>query len=87
VLTSALRRDPNGNHDSLVPYLLRNHDNEDGLCLDFFTEAVSRISDDDTIAPLFTDAMVTMSEQVAKMTMNDDYKPYINVRPGQSPPI
>ncbi|RWA09136.1 hypothetical protein EKO27_g5965 [Xylaria grammica] len=71
-------RDPNPNHDSLVPYLLRNHDNEDGVCLDFFTEAVSRMSDDDTIAPIFTEAIVTMSGQLAKMTMNDDYKPYIN---------
>ncbi|KAI2642296.1 ubiquitin fusion degradation protein 2 [Xylaria nigripes] len=71
-------RDPNQSHDSLVPYLLRNHDNEDGVCLDFFTEAVSRMSEDDTIAPIFTDAMVIISDLVAKMTMNDDYKPYIN---------
>ncbi|KAI0451534.1 ubiquitin fusion degradation protein 2 [Xylaria acuta] len=71
-------RDPNPNHDSLVPYLLRNHDNEDGVCLDFFTEAVSRIGEDDTIAPIFTEAMVILSGRVAKMTMNDDYKPYIN---------
>ncbi|KAF2971472.1 hypothetical protein GQX73_g2152 [Xylaria multiplex] len=71
-------RDPDLNHDSLVPYLLRNHDNEDGVCLDFFTEAVSRMSDDETIAPIFTEAIVIMSGQLAKMTMNDDYKPYIN---------
>ncbi|KAI0865512.1 ubiquitin fusion degradation protein 2 [Xylaria cubensis] len=71
-------RDPDPNHDSLVPYLLRNHDNEDGVCLDFFTEAVSRIGEDDTIAPIFTEAMVIISGRVAKMTMNDDYKPYIN---------
>ncbi|KAI8634270.1 ubiquitin fusion degradation protein 2 [Xylariaceae sp. FL1651] len=71
-------RNANPNHDSLVPYLLRNHDNEDGVCLDFFTEAVSRINEDETVAPIFTEAMVIMSEQVAKMTMNDDYKPYIN---------
>ncbi|KAI1754674.1 ubiquitin fusion degradation protein 2 [Xylaria castorea] len=71
-------RDPNPNHDSLVPCLLRNHDNEDGVCLDFFTEAVSRIGEDDTIAPIFTEAMVIISGRVAKMTMNDDYKPYIN---------
>ncbi|KAJ2983669.1 hypothetical protein NUW58_g6211 [Xylaria curta] len=71
-------RDPNPDHDSLVPYLLRNHDNEDGVCLDFFTEAVSRINEDDTIAPIFTEAMVILSSRVAEMTMNDDYKPYIN---------
>ncbi|KAI0007540.1 ubiquitin conjugation factor E4 [Xylariaceae sp. FL0662B] len=71
-------RDPNPNHDSLVPYLLRNHENEDGLCLDFFTEAVSRMKEDDTIAPVFVDAMVIMSNSVANMTMNDDYKPHIH---------
>ncbi|KAL7623730.1 Ubiquitin conjugation factor E4 [Parahypoxylon ruwenzoriense] len=71
-------RDPNPNHDSLVPYLLRHHDNDDGICLDFFTEAVSRIPDDDTVAGVFTDAMVSISKKVAAMTMNDDYKPYIN---------
>ncbi|KAI0181688.1 ubiquitin conjugation factor E4 [Hypoxylon sp. FL1284] len=71
-------RDPNPSHDTLVPYLLRNHDNEDGICLDFFTEAVSRLPDDDSIAGIFTEAMVTMSDTLATMTMNDDYKPYIN---------
>ncbi|KAI5860326.1 ubiquitin conjugation factor E4 [Durotheca rogersii] len=71
-------RDSNPNHDSLVPYLLRHHENEDGICLDFFTEAVSRIPEDDGVAGIFTDAMIIMSERVAGMTMNDDYKPYIN---------
>ncbi|KAI1410056.1 ubiquitin conjugation factor E4 [Hypoxylon sp. FL1857] len=71
-------RDPNPSHDSLVPYLLRHHDNEDGICLDFFAEAVSRIPEDDSIAPIFTDAMVRMSGRLASMTMNDDYKPFIN---------
>ncbi|KAI0384620.1 ubiquitin conjugation factor E4 [Hypomontagnella monticulosa] len=71
-------RDLNPAHDSLVPYLLRHHDNEDGICLDFFNEAVSRIPEDDTVAAIFVDAMVTMSKKVATMTMNDDYKPYIN---------
>lgn len=75
-----ISRDPNPNHDSLVPYLLRAHDNEDGICLDFFDEAVSRIPEDETVAAIFTDAMVLMSKKLATMTMNDDYKPYINVR-------
>ncbi|KAI2616310.1 ubiquitin conjugation factor E4 [Hypoxylon sp. NC1633] len=71
-------RDPNPNHDSLVPYLLRNHDNEEGICMDFLNEAVSRIHEDDSVAPLFTEAMDKMSRKVATMTMNDDYRPYIN---------
>ncbi|KAI1453518.1 ubiquitin conjugation factor E4 [Annulohypoxylon moriforme] len=71
-------REPNPNHDTLVPYLLRHHDNEDGICMDFFAEATSRIAEDDTVASIFIDAMVAMSTKLATMTMNDDYKPYIN---------
>ncbi|KAI1780795.1 ubiquitin conjugation factor E4 [Hypoxylon cercidicola] len=71
-------RDHNPSHDTLVPYLLRNHDNEDGICLDFFSEAVSRIPEDDSIASIFTDAVVVMSKRLATMSMNDDFKPYIN---------
>ncbi|KAI1214280.1 ubiquitin conjugation factor E4 [Annulohypoxylon truncatum] len=71
-------RAPNPNHDTLVPYLLRHHDNEDGICMDFFAEATSRIPEDDTVASVFTDAMVAMSTKLATMTMNDDYKPYVN---------
>lgn len=74
------RRDPNPHHDTLVPHLLRNHDNEDGICLDFYAEAVSRIPDDDSIPGIFTDAVVDISKRLSTMTMNDDYKPYINVR-------
>ncbi|KAH7040368.1 ubiquitin elongating factor core-domain-containing protein [Microdochium trichocladiopsis] len=71
-------RDANPAHDSLAPFLLRNHENDDGICLDFFEEAVSRIPEDDTIEPVFTEAMVQLSQRLATMTMNDDYKPYIN---------
>ncbi|KAI1135742.1 ubiquitin conjugation factor E4 [Hypoxylon sp. FL0543] len=71
-------REPNPEHDTLAPYLLRHHENDDGICLDFFAEAVSRIQEDDTVAPVFTDALVRLSGKLAKMTMNDDYKPYIN---------
>jgi ubiquitin conjugation factor E4 B len=62
-----------------VPYLLREVESENGLCMDFFVEAVARLDDDDTIAPLFTKAMVDISSRLATMTMNDDYKPCVNV--------
>ncbi|KAI1634569.1 ubiquitin elongating factor core [Biscogniauxia mediterranea] len=71
-------REPNPNHDSLVPYLLRHHENEEGICLDFFTEAAMRVKSEENVASVFTDAMVAMSKKVASMTMNDDFKPYIN---------
>ena len=72
-------REPNPQHDSLMPYLLREVDNEHGLCMDFLNEAMSRIDDDDTILPLFTKAMVDISAQLARMSMNDSYKPSVNV--------
>ncbi|KAK6084071.1 ubiquitin conjugation factor E4 (ubiquitin elongating factor core) [Seiridium cupressi] len=71
-------REPNPDHDTLSPYLLRHHDNDDGICLEFYDEAVARMSDDDTVGPVFTDAMVRLSDKLATMSMNDDYKPYVN---------
>jgi ubiquitin conjugation factor E4 B len=49
------------------------------LCYEFFQEAVSRFDEDDTIEPLFTKAMMDASEQLAKLSMNDNYKPYMMV--------
>lgn len=71
-------REPNPAHDTLVPYLLRHHDNEDGVCFEFFDEAVFRMKEDETVAPIFAEAMVQLSSKLAGMTMNDDYKPYVN---------
>jgi ubiquitin conjugation factor E4 B len=70
-------REPNPRHDTLVPHLLKHHENEDGCCPEFFEEAISRMKEDDTVAPIFTEAMVQMSNKLATMSMNDDYKPYI----------
>ncbi len=72
-------REPNPQHDTLVPYLLNEMENENGLCMDFFAEAVSRLDDDEAIAPLFTRAMVDISDRLSTMNMNDDYKPCVNV--------
>jgi hypothetical protein len=51
------------------------------LDLDFISEAVTRMPEDDTVAPLFTTAMVDISQKLSTMSMNDDYKPYVNVSP------
>lgn len=72
-------REPNPQHDTLVPYLLREVEHENGLCMDFLGEAVARLGEDETIAPLFTKAMVDISAKLASLTMNDDYKPCVNV--------
>lgn len=62
-----------------MPYILRDIDHDHGLCSEFFQEALSRFDEDDTIEPLFTKAMVDISSQLAKLSMNDPYKPYMAV--------
>jgi ubiquitin conjugation factor E4 B len=47
--------------------------------MDFLGEAVARLDEDDTIAPLFTKAMSDISSKLATMSMNDDYKPCVSV--------
>ncbi|KAK3898619.1 ubiquitin elongating factor core-domain-containing protein [Staphylotrichum tortipilum] len=71
-------REPNPAHDSLAPYLLNEVESENGLCMDFIGEAVARLDEDETIAPLFTKAMADISTKLSTLTMNHDYKPYVN---------
>jgi ubiquitin conjugation factor E4 B len=62
-----------------MPSLLRDLENESGVCLDFISEAVSRFEEDETVPPLFTKAMIDISSKLSTMSMNDNYKPYVNV--------
>lgn len=47
------------------------------MCHDFLTEAVSRFKDDDTVQTALVEAVEDLSHQLAKMTLNDNYKPYV----------
>lgn len=73
------RRNPNPLTDSLTPYLLNEAGEDKGICPDFLQEAVSRFDDDETVKPMLTKAVGGLSLQLSSMTMNDPYKPYINV--------
>lgn len=66
------------NRETLVPYLLRSHDSEDGVCLDFFNEAVGRVKEEPETLAIFTDAMVELTSKLTGMNMDDDFKPYVN---------
>lgn len=70
-------REPNPKHDSLVRYILEGIDKEDGLDFEFYSEAMTRIEDDDSIIPLFTKAMVEISTVLATKDFNGDYQPYV----------
>ncbi|GJD04517.1 ubiquitin elongating factor core [Colletotrichum higginsianum] len=64
--------------ESLVPYLLRGHEQDDGVCLDFLREAVKRFPEDEQFPAVFADAMHSISTKLSGLTMESDYKPYIN---------
>ncbi len=72
-------RESDAHQDLLAPYILRGLDHEEGVCLDFIKEAISRFPEDDQYAAVFTDAMVKLSTDLSKLTMNDDYKSYMDV--------
>lgn len=63
--------------DSLAPYLLNDPAEDKGICPDFVTEAVARWEEDEGVKPMFTKALAKLSGELSKMTMNDDYKPYV----------
>jgi ubiquitin conjugation factor E4 B len=80
LLTSSCRRSPNPKHDTIVPYLLRGPTDENGLCFDFIQEAIKRFDDDEGFPAIFNDAMVQISNQLAQMSMGDNYKPHVQVQ-------
>ena len=47
---------------------------------EFLDQLVARCSEDESLPPVVAEAAEYMSQKVSKMTMNDDYKPYIMVR-------
>lgn len=47
--------------------------------MEFLQEAVARFPDDDSLVDMFTKAMVDISTKLGKLTMNDNYKPHVNV--------
>jgi ubiquitin conjugation factor E4 B len=65
--------------DSLTPYLILDPEDEKGICYDFLTEAVARFNEDDTVKPMLIKAVAGLSSQLSNMTMNDNYKPYVQV--------
>ncbi len=72
-------RDPNPATDSLMPYMLCEPSEDKGIDGEFLAEAVARFGEDDTVKHMITKAIAGLSLQLSSMTMNDDYKPYVNV--------
>lgn len=63
----------------LKPYLLLDPDDDKGIDLDFLAEAVRRFEEDESVKPAFINAVEGLSRDLAKKTINDDYKSYVMV--------
>lgn len=64
----------------LTPHLLiEDPEDERGIDHDFFTEVIARFSEDDSIQGALVGAVEDLSQDLARMNMNSDYKPYIMV--------
>lgn len=70
--------EPSGSNP-LTPHLLVDPEDDRGLCHEFLSEAVSRFPEDETVKEALIGAIEELSRQLSRMTMNDNYKPYVLV--------
>ena len=63
----------------LAPHLLLDAGDDRGIDHEFYEEAISRFQEEDSIKGELVGALEELSKQLAKMCMNDDYKPYVAV--------
>ena len=63
----------------LVKHLLLDPDSDSGICHDFLSEAVARFPEDESIREKLVESMEILSQRLAKISMNDEYKPYVSV--------
>jgi ubiquitin conjugation factor E4 B len=76
-LTDGSQEAPESN--PLAPHLLVEPEDDRGICHEFLTEAISRFQEDDLARSALVGAVEDLSRQLAKMTMNDNYKSYVGV--------
>ena len=69
--------EPSSVENPLTLHLLADPDDDRGLCYDFLSYAVERSNEDDTIIPAIVEAIEQLSRRVSKITMNEDFKPYV----------
>lgn len=63
----------------LVPHLLKEPTHPEGVDEEFLREAVSRFEEDESLPGVFTQAMVTISNQLSSMSMETNYQPHVRV--------
>lgn len=79
-MPEAMFEQPPSSISPLKEHLLVDPESDRGICHDFLAEAVSRFDEDESIKEAFVTAVEDLSQDLAKMSMNDNYKPYVTVR-------
>ena len=67
------------NANPLAKHLLYNPDDDHGVCHDFLSEIAPRLAEDDMLKASFIEAVEQLSQQLAKKTMDSDYRTYTTV--------
>ena len=73
-------REPS-NSNLLTPHLLVDQEDDRGLCHDFLLEITSRFAEDDGAKDVMVGAVEELSAQLAPVSMNGNFKPYVGVCP------
>ncbi|RKF79986.1 Ubiquitin conjugation factor E4 [Golovinomyces cichoracearum] len=71
-------RTPNPAYDSLAHNLILDSSVEESADHFFITKIASRIEEDESVKPLLVRAAIDLSQQLSEMTMNNNYKRYVN---------
>ncbi|KAL3468330.1 ubiquitin elongating factor core-domain-containing protein [Aspergillus heterothallicus] len=61
----------------IKPHLLLDPEDDKGVDLEFFSEAVRRFEEDEAVKPAFIAAVEELSRDLSTMSIGDDYKPYV----------
>ena len=61
----------------LVEHLIKDSEDDQSLCHEFLQEITSRFAEDESAQNAMVVAIEQLSQDLARMTMNDNYKPYI----------
>ncbi|TQS39346.1 hypothetical protein Golomagni_00131 [Golovinomyces magnicellulatus] len=71
-------RTPNPAYDSLAQNLILDSSVEESADHFFIMKIASRIEEDESVKPILVRAAIDLSQQLSEITMNDNYKRYIN---------
>jgi ubiquitin conjugation factor E4 B len=63
----------------LVPHLLLDVEDDQGIDFDFIAEIVKQFDEQDDLKTTIITSVEQLSQELSSKTMNDDYKPYVAV--------